>query len=195
MVLDILVRMCRTRTNYWLEFVLDTVLGISFLVVGLQHHVRPLAAVSLIGFGLFLFSFFEYCFHRWLFHGSLRLMAQGHAAHHGNPLGYDSLPFFFPAMALFALIGICDIAMPLGDGLLLVSGAAFGYVAYGLSHFMIHHVRFRQPLIRRWAAYHHIHHYHPNRNYGVTTPLWDILLRTRYASAHNLARPRPSHPS
>jgi sterol desaturase/sphingolipid hydroxylase (fatty acid hydroxylase superfamily) len=41
-------------------------------------------------------------------------------------------------------------------------------------------VRFRRPLARRWAAAHHIHHYHPHSNFGVTTPLWDILLRTRY---------------
>jgi sterol desaturase/sphingolipid hydroxylase (fatty acid hydroxylase superfamily) len=25
-----------------------------------------------------------------------------------------------------------------------------------------------------------VHHYHPDTNFGVTTPLWDILLRTRY---------------
>lgn len=187
--------MCRTRTNYWLEFVLDTVLGITFLVKGLQHHVRPLEAVLLIGLGLFLFSFIEYCFHRWLYHGSFRLIAQGHDAHHANPQGYDSLPFFFPAVALLALIGAGEMAMSLGNCLLLASGVAFGYVSYGLSHFMIHHIRFRQPLIRRWAACHHIHHHHPNRNYGVTTPLWDVLLGTRYVSAQDLTRPRTSLPS
>jgi hypothetical protein len=27
---------------------------------------------------------------------------------------------------------------------------------------------------------HHVHHYHPGTNFGVTTPLWDVLLGTRY---------------
>jgi len=25
-----------------------------------------------------------------------------------------------------------------------------------------------------------VHHYHPDSNFGVTTPLWDVLLGTRY---------------
>jgi dihydroceramide fatty acyl 2-hydroxylase len=41
-------------------------------------------------------------------------------------------------------------------------------------------VRFQHPLLRRWAAAHHVHHYHPDSNFGVTTPLWDYLLGTRY---------------
>jgi 4-hydroxysphinganine ceramide fatty acyl 2-hydroxylase len=30
------------------------------------------------------------------------------------------------------------------------------------------------------AAHHLIHHHHPDANFGVTTPLWDIVLGTRY---------------
>ncbi|MEW5315698.1 MAG: hypothetical protein WDW38_007108 [Sanguina aurantia] len=56
----------------------------------------------------------------------------------------------------------------------------FGYIIYGLSHFTIHHVRFKHPLLRRWAGSHHVHHYHPDTNFGLTTPLWDVLLGTRY---------------
>jgi sterol desaturase/sphingolipid hydroxylase (fatty acid hydroxylase superfamily) len=191
LVLDAIVGMCRTRANYWLEFVLDSALGIAFLTEGIRHQVPATAAVLLFLSGLFLFSFFEYCFHRWLFHGSLRILAQGHATHHDNPLGYDSLPFFLPAFALFGLTGIGALLMPLGEAFLLSSGLAFGYVTYGLSHFIIHHMRFRRGLLRKWAACHHIHHYHPDRNFGVSSPLWDIVLGTRYVSAQDLARPRP----
>ena len=33
----------------------------------------------------------------------------------------------------------------------------------------------------RWARRHHFHHHFVDvrRNYGVTTPLWDVVLRTR----------------
>lgn len=181
-VLEVLVRMSRTRANYWLEFILDGALGVTFLMEGLRGHTPHAAAVLLIFLGLFVFSFMEYCFHRWVYHGRLRILAQGHAAHHGDPTGYDSLPFFLPALALSAVIGLGALLMPVGDILLLASGMAFGYVAYGLSHFMIHHKRFRHSLTRRWAASHHIHHHHPDRNFGVTTPVWDMLLGTYYAS-------------
>ena len=85
-----------------------------------------------------------------------------------------------PSLLLMGLVGIFVLLMPVGYAFLLAGAMAFGYVTYGLSHFIIHHTRFRRPLARNWAAHHHIHHYHPDTNFGVTTPLWDILLFTRY---------------
>jgi sterol desaturase/sphingolipid hydroxylase (fatty acid hydroxylase superfamily) len=189
-VLDAMVRLSRTRANYWLEFVLDTALGATLLSEGLRRHSPPLVEVLLILLGLLAFTFIEYCAHRWLFHGSPQIFAHGHTAHHGNPLGYDSVPFFLPALTLLGFIGLFLLLMPVSAVFLLAGGIACGYVAYGVSHFMIHHMRFRHSLLRSWAAYHHIHHYHPDCNYGVTTPLWDVLLGTRYAPARRLARPR-----
>jgi sterol desaturase/sphingolipid hydroxylase (fatty acid hydroxylase superfamily) len=34
---------------------------------------------------------------------------------------------------------------------------------------------------RHWSAHHLIHHRHADANFGVTTPVWDVLLGTRYA--------------
>ena len=107
-------------------------------------------------------------------------MVEGHRAHHENPTGYAGLPFFLPAMVMMGLLGILCLLIPIGYAFLLIGAVAFGYVSYGLGHHMIHHCRFRHSLARRWAANHHIHHYHPDTNFGVTTPLWDILLATRY---------------
>lgn len=180
-VLEALFRLSRTRANYWLESVLDTLLGAALLSAGLRHHVPLPAAVLLVLLGLFLFSFMEYVFHRWVFHGPLQPMAHGHASHHADPRGYDSLPFFLPALVLFCVVALCTLLAPAPDVWLLASGIAFGYVAYGLAHFMIHHRRFRSARLRRWAARHHIHHHNPEYNFGVTTSLWDVLLATRYA--------------
>ena len=181
-VLDAVFRLSRTRTNYWLESVLDAALAVALLSAGLMRHVPLIGAVLLILMGLFLFSFMEYVFHRWVFHGPLRAMARGHASHHADPRGYDSLPFFLPALILSGVIGIFALLLPAADVWLLASGVAFGYVAYGVAHFMIHHRRFRRLRVRRWAAHHLIHHHHPERNFGVTSPLWDVLLGTRYVT-------------
>lgn len=180
-VLDALFRLSRTRANYWLESVLDTLLGAAFLSAGLRRHAPLAEAVSLVALGLFLFSFAEYVFHRWVFHGPPQLMARGHALHHADPRGYDALPFFLPALVLLCVVSAGSLLAPAVDVWLVASGIAFGYVAYGVAHFMIHHRRFRGARLRRWAARHHIHHHHPGCNFGVTTPLWDALLATRYA--------------
>ena len=176
-----LLRMSRTPVNYWAEFGLDIPLGVLLIFEGLRRHDGHSIKVFLaILVGLFIFSFLEYSVHRWLFHGLIQIIAQGHRAHHENPKGYDALPFFLPSLVLLGLTGVFALLMPTRYAFLLSGAMAFGYVTYGLSHFTIHHTRFRQPLARRWAANHHIHHFHSESNFGVTTPLWDILLGTRY---------------
>jgi sterol desaturase/sphingolipid hydroxylase (fatty acid hydroxylase superfamily) len=175
-----LVRLTRSRVNYWLEPILDTALACALLAEGLRRDIRVPHAVLLVLAGLFVFSFMEYVVHRWVFHGPLQAFARGHAAHHLEPRGYDALPFFVPAVVLAAVIGLFLPWLRAADAFVLAAGIAFGYVAYGGCHFLIHHRRFRHPLLRAWAARHHIHHHHPERNFGVTSALWDALLGTRY---------------
>jgi sterol desaturase/sphingolipid hydroxylase (fatty acid hydroxylase superfamily) len=55
---------------------------------------------------------------------------------------------------------------------------------------VIHAHRFKNPLMRRWAGFHNIHHYHPEANFGVTTSLWDVILGTHY---HRQPRPNPGN--
>ena len=75
-------------------------------------------------------------------------MVEGHRAHHENPLGYAGIPFFLPAL-LLGLLGIFVLLIPAGSAFLLAGSIAFGYVTYGLSHFIIHHTRFRRRLPQR----------------------------------------------
>ncbi len=175
-----MAQMFSSRANYWAEFGVDIALATLLLFAGFRRVDGPLIALPAFVLGLFLFSFVEYFFHRWMFHTRIPLFERGHRQHHENPKGYDSLPFFLPAMVAVGLTALCVLVMPAGFAFLMMGAATIGYILYGLSHFAIHHVRFRQPLLMRWAAFHHIHHYHPEANFGVTSPLWDILLGTRY---------------
>lgn len=178
---DTVVRMFSTRTNYWAEFVVDMTLATLLIFEGWRRNTGGfLTMLGAVALGLFLFSFTEYFFHRWMFHTRIPLFERGHRMHHEQPRGYDSLPFFLPALVAVGLTALGVMVLPAGFTFLMIGSATLGYVTYGLSHFAIHHVRFRQPLLRRWAAAHHIHHHHPDSNFGVTTPLWDILLGTRY---------------
>jgi dihydroceramide fatty acyl 2-hydroxylase len=172
-----------TRANARAGLVADTAVSLLLLGAGVAlGDLRTVAVALTILAGLLTFSFVEYCFHRWLFHGNLGAMALGHRRHHDDPQGYDALPFFMPPLAMLALAGVLTTLLPTSVALLLTGALAAGYAAYGLSHTAIHTKRFRSQFVRRWAGSHHIHHHHPQRNFGVTTPLWDILLGTRYAS-------------
>lgn len=179
--LDGIIRMSATRLNYWLEFAFTGSLAIGLLATGVDRHRGSwFAAFLTVLVGLFAFSFIEYLFHRWIFHGPDSMYRRGHDAHHRDPRGYDALPFFLPSVILIGLTLAFALLIPLSHACLLGGAIAFGYVGYGLSHFAIHAMRFRPAWLRRWAASHHIHHYHAESNFGVTTPLWDHLLGTRY---------------
>jgi len=180
-LLNALSMLCKTPLNYWAESAVDILFGAVLIFAGLRsNELAPSAVVLTILLGLFLFSIIEYSFHRWLFHGSVQILAQGHRAHHENPLGYDSLPFFLPALILLALTGVFALLMPAKYAFLLTGIITLSYVIYGLSHFTIHHHRFHSVFARNWAANHHIHHYHSDTNFGVTTPLWDVVFGTRF---------------
>ncbi|MDI1253065.1 sterol desaturase family protein [Thermomonas sp.] len=176
-----IVRMSETRANHLGSLFTDVLVGAALVWAGLYRTgAHPGMALLAFGMGLLAFSWVEYGFHRWLMHGQVPLLGPGHRKHHENPTGHDSMPFFLPPMILAVLVSLFALLMPVGDALLLAGGLACGYAAYGLSHAVIHVKRFRHPLGRRWAAVHHVHHYHPDANFGVTTPLWDIVLGTRY---------------
>lgn len=171
-----------TRMNTRIGLAADAAVACVLLYAGIRRHdVQWSMAILVVFSGLVLFSFVEYGFHRWLFHSqSPGLLEKGHRLHHQNPSGYDSLPFFAPPLAILGLAALFATILPATFALLLSGGLAAGYSFYGLSHSAIHGMRFSYPAARRWASNHHIHHHHPDRNFGVTTPLWDILLRTRY---------------
>ena len=139
-----------------------------------------LIRIAFLG-GVLMFSLVEYCFHRWLFHGPEHAMERGHRRHHATPNGIDSLPFFVPPLFLVVLAALFSKAMPLSYALLFTGAIAGGYFIYGQCHAWIHRRRFQLRVMRLWAANHHIHHHHPDRNFGVTTPLWDFAFGTRYA--------------
>ena len=184
-------RMSTTRANGHAGMVADVATGGVLIGMGLwRGHVGAITTAAAVMAGLLIFSFIEYASHRWVFHGTASAMQRGHHQHHVDPLGYDSLPFFVAPLLMLAATWLLSMLLPTTVALLLMGALACGYAIYGLAHLGIHHLRFSRPLAHRWAALHHIHHAHPDRNFGVTTPLWDVLLHTRYVSKRKRAATR-----
>jgi sterol desaturase/sphingolipid hydroxylase (fatty acid hydroxylase superfamily) len=60
------------------------------------------------------------------------------------------------------------------------AGFIHGYLAYDLLHYFIHRGRMPGRLGRFLRQHHMAHHYSkPERNFGVSSPLWDVVFRTK----------------
>jgi sterol desaturase/sphingolipid hydroxylase (fatty acid hydroxylase superfamily) len=60
------------------------------------------------------------------------------------------------------------------------AGFIHGYLIYDLLHYAIHRGRMPTRLGRYLRQYHLAHHYaSPERHFGVSSPLWDVVFRTR----------------
>ena len=137
--------------------------------------------------GLLAWSLFEYVAHRGSFHREpqtetqLAFMYLMHGVHHAYP--DDSrrwmmpLTVSIPLSALFYLL----FSVVLGRSASGVfAGFVHGYLTYDLLHYFIHRGRMPTRLGRFLRRYHLAHHYTvPDRYFGVSSPLWDMVLRTR----------------
>lgn len=133
--------------------------------------------------GLAGWTLLEYIIHNVLGHwpkGKTMVSAE-HIKHHRNILYFSPLrlkirgavPVLGGAGAVFWL------AFGLPAALGGVAALALGWATYETLHKSIH-VNGPRTRYGRWAARNHLYHHfmRPNRNHGVTSPLWDILLRT-----------------
>jgi sterol desaturase/sphingolipid hydroxylase (fatty acid hydroxylase superfamily) len=132
----------------------------------------------------------EYGVHRWVMHGrhTTNPVTAEHLDHHRHlertyPLAFDRFLWWPAAGGL--LVGVPTAVLrsvPTGIG--AGAGFAASYCAYRQVHWLIHH-RAPRTRVGRWLRRHHFRHHagSPRGNHGVTTPLWDVVLRTRRPDA------------
>jgi sterol desaturase/sphingolipid hydroxylase (fatty acid hydroxylase superfamily) len=152
--------------------------------------VGPLgtAAASLLyAAGLLVWSLVEYVVHRGSFHHEphstrqLAFVYLVHGVHHAYP--DDSRRWMIPLGASIPLAAgfFLLFRVALGQyGAALFAGFIHGYLAYDLLHYFIHRGRLPGRIGRLLRQHHMAHHYaKPDRNFGVSSPLWDVVFRTR----------------
>jgi hypothetical protein len=149
--------------------------------------------------GLAGWTLLEYAIHFWLGHlpkGRI-LISSEHLKHHGDILYFTPLRLKIrgavPVLALLLLVVGGTCGLPAGFG--FVAAVSLGWSAYEWLHQSIH-VQGPRSRYGRWAARHHLHHHfsRPNRNHGVTTPIWDLIFRT-YAPVRRVRVPKRFHDS
>jgi len=109
-----------------------------------------------------------------------------HGVHHTHP--NDSTRLVMPPIVSIplALVFFWILRGLLGpvDMLPTFGGLVTGYLIYDMVHYSVHHVRPRTPIGRYLKKHHFRHHFQdPSRNYGVSSPVWDIALGTFNNSA------------
>ena len=142
-------------------------------------------SVLMFVLGALLWSLFEYAMHRYLFHmiverpRAQRFVYTMHGVHHEYPRDKERL--FMPPVPSLIIASIIFGTMYAAMGwnaLAFFPGFLFGYLVYGSMHFAIHAFAPPKMLKALWRN-HHLHHYkHPDKGFGVSSVLWDVVLRT-----------------
>lgn len=115
-----------------------------------------------------------------------------HGVHHTHP--NDSKRLVMPPVVSIPLAFLFYwIFKPLFgpvDMLPAFAGLVTGYLLYDMTHYAVHHVRPRTKLGRYLKKHHFRHHYmDPRKNYGVSSPAWDLVWGTLNRTAGTQAEP------
>lgn len=149
--------------------------------------VAPGLAVGLAAAGFFVWTLVEYWLHRTLFHWvpatswGPRMHFLLHGVHHDWV--NDRYRLVMPPAASLAL-GVVFFAMwwaVLGPAWVFpfFAGHVAGYLAYDMTHYAVHHFKWRGKVFVRLRAHHMNHHHNKDgRKFGVSTTLWDHVFRT-----------------
>lgn len=145
--------------------------------------------------GLFFWTLAEYLLHRFVFHfpaksaKAERIVFLFHGIHHAQPQIKTRL--VMPPVVAIPLALIFYGLFTLVLGLIfrvphwvapVFSGFITGYLVYDLTHYATHHFPMRSGAAKFLKRYHMQHHYKtPDKRFGVSSPLWDIVFGTKPA--------------
>ncbi len=153
------------------------------------------AGVSLLNFGLYfliglgVWTITEYVMHRFIFHYhptsefGKKIHFIFHGVHHDYPRDKKrlvlppsvSIPLATAFYFLFALLLTQQLLFAFFPGFLS------GYLMYDMLHYAMHHHNFKSGIMKRVKQHHMLHHYQdPEKGFGVSSSLWDIILRSGF---------------
>jgi sterol desaturase/sphingolipid hydroxylase (fatty acid hydroxylase superfamily) len=158
------------------------------------------AGVSIVNFGLYfliglgVWTLTEYIMHRFIFHYhptsefGKKMHFIFHGVHHDYPRDKKrlvlppsvSIPLATLFYFLFKSFLVPQLLFSFFPGFLL------GYLIYDMLHYAMHHHNFKSGIMKKIKQHHMLHHYQdPDKGYGVSSSLWDIILRTGFPRQSN----------
>lgn len=139
--------------------------------------------------GLLTWTITEYLLHRFVFHyhpnteWGQKIHFIFHGVHHDYPR--DRLRLVMPpavSVPLAAAFFFMFKSFMPGDSIYPFFGAFLtGYLVYDMFHYAIHHLEVKGKLWNALKTHHLKHHYvDPDKGYGVSSPLWDLIVRSDF---------------
>lgn len=162
-----------------LRFALYSIISLSLL-----GYTAPVSIKSLflILVGYVIWNFLEYGFHRGIFHNQIpEFLTYDHIRHHAEPKSDKNL--FLPVKLTFPLSSLIFLIVwsvsSLTEASLVYFGLLLGYFVYEYIHYISHHSRPKNRLLKFFKHYHLKHHFKDqNSHFMVSNPLLDIIFRT-----------------
>ncbi|XP_034443455.1 fatty acid 2-hydroxylase [Hippoglossus hippoglossus] len=156
--------------------------------VSLSIHKSIFPLLFLMGW--FMWSFIEYCIHRFVFHMKppahnyylITLHFLLHGQHHKSP--FDGSRLVFPPGLASLMVGsfyvLLQHTLPEILGTSVFVGGLCGYVVYDMIHYYLHYGSpKRGSYMYGLKAYHVKHHFeHQRAGFGITSTFWDHPFNT-----------------
>ena len=138
--------------------------------------------------GLIVWTLTEYILHRFVFHFSATskagkwLVYAFHGLHHDDPQNPTRLVMPPVPAIIYSSLLYGFYYLIVGPELINIFFSFFmlGYLAYDYIHFYTHHGKGEGRMGKFLKRYHLDHHFKDHdKKYGVSSPLWDHIFRTR----------------
>lgn len=175
-------------TPWWLVPLVWLPPNMFLFYIGFVNQSK-LTALSLWVFGLCVWTFVEYCLHRFLFHldgylpdhpAALTLHFLLHGIHHYLPMDRYRLvlpPTLFVVLA-YPFYRLIFKIFPFYMACSGFAGGTLGYIMYDVTHYLLHHTKLPKYL-QDLKTYHLEHHYkNYEMGFGVTSRFWDVIFNT-----------------
>jgi dihydroceramide fatty acyl 2-hydroxylase len=152
-------------------------------------HQLPLLAVLGIGvLAVISWTLVEYWLHRIVFHWPAKskfgkwFVYMFHGLHHDAP--QDKTRLVMPPAPAILIMGLLwylfSLLIPMPWLEPFLGFFVIGYLIYDYIHYATHHFRMKGRVGGYLRRYHLQHHFSkPNGHFGVSSPMWDIIFRTR----------------
>lgn len=176
-----------THTHIEAPLIIFGVIAAALIYYGIleKGFEIPLMVLLFLG-GVVFFTFVEYLMHRYLYHlpatseRNKKISYTIHGVHHDYPKDKSRLAMPPVLSLLIAAVLFILYRAVLGDLVFgFLSGFLVGYAAYLAIHYSVHIFKVPGNFLKILWYHHSIHHYRePDRAFGVSSPLWDVIFRT-----------------
>ena len=156
------------------------------IITSLLYIPLSISNVTNIVFGFYLWGLFEYLIHRFLYHLPIPLPKAElfksiiHGIHHDDPK--DPLRLVAPPALSLSIGGLISILfyllLPASSFWSILNGFTCGYLSYDYLHWWMHHRKFKLRYLLSLQRHHALHHFNPDKNFGVSTMIWDKIFKT-----------------